>query len=88
MSLQQQKLALESEIEDLTRILFQEANTMVATEVKQKEQLVLEHKKMQAENRALRERLEIESSQLNELRRKLLDAEQAYYHEFTIFLGC
>ena len=77
-SLQQQKLTLESEIEDLTKILFQEANTMVATEVKQKEQLVLDYKKMQTENRVLRERLEIESSQLNELRSKLLDAEQAY----------
>lgn len=77
-SLQQQKLVLESEIEELTKILFQEANTMVAAEVKQKEQLVLDHKKMQAENRILRERLEIESAQLNELRSKLLDAEQVY----------
>lgn len=76
--LQQQKLTLESEIEDLTKILFQEANIMVATEVKQKEQLVLDYKKMQTENRVLRERLEIESSQLNELRSKLLDAKQTY----------
>ena len=53
---------------------------MVATEVKQKEATGFgSQKNARLRIESLRERLEIESSQLNELRSKLLDAEQTYY---------
>ena len=66
-----EKERLSTEIEELTKALFEEANTLVASEAKERHQLVLAHKKLQVEYLNLSERLELESAQLGELRESL-----------------
>lgn len=69
--LKQAKQALSDEILDLTKVLFEEANGMVANEVRARAQLESSKRKLQNELDAIQDRLRIESQQLKELKQKL-----------------
>jgi hypothetical protein len=69
--LKQAKQALSDEILDLTKVLFEEANGMVANEVRARTQLESSKRKLQNELDTIQERLRIESQQLKELKQKL-----------------
>ncbi|KAF9192426.1 RAB3A interacting protein [Haplosporangium sp. Z 767] len=76
--LQHAKETVESELEELSRTLFEEANGMVATEARARHQLELTRKHLELELKDARERLAAETSQLKELKSKMeamMDAE-------------
>lgn len=67
------KALLSDEILDLTKVLFEEANGMVANEVRARTQLESSRRKIQLELDATQDRLKLESQQLNELKQKLYE---------------
>lgn len=67
------KSKLSAEIEDLTKVLFEEANGMVANEVKARMQLEATKRKIQAELESTKDQLRVESQQLIELKQRLSD---------------
>ncbi|KAG0216278.1 RAB3A interacting protein [Mortierella sp. GBA30] len=77
--LQHAKEMVESELEELSRTLFEEANGMVASEARARHQLELTRKHLELELKDARERLAAETSQLKELKERMeamMDAEQ------------
>ena len=66
--LKKSRLALSSEIMDLTKALFEEANGMVAEEAKARAKLELTRRKLEGELEATKEHLLLEKQQLFELR--------------------
>lgn len=74
--LTQAKTLLSDEIVDLTKVLFEEANGMVANEVKARIQLEQARRKLQVELDAAKDRLRVESQQLQELKQKLYEIAQ------------
>lgn len=71
--LNQAKTMLSDEIVDLTKVLFEEANGMVANEVRARTQLEHSRKKLQNELESTKDRLRVESQQLSELKQKLYE---------------
>lgn len=71
--LSQAKTMLSDEIVDLTKVLFEEANGMVANEVKARTQLEHSRRKLQSELEQTKDRLRVESEQLSELKQKLYE---------------
>lgn len=67
------KAMLSDEIVDLTKVLFEEANGMVANEVKARTQLEHSRRKLQSELDQTKDRLRVESQQLSELKQKLYE---------------
>ncbi|KAI7872998.1 hypothetical protein BDF14DRAFT_1702124, partial [Spinellus fusiger] len=65
------KEAVENELEELSRKLFEEANGMVAKEKKEKFHLEVAHQKLQRQLKETQERLSTEEMQLNELRQAM-----------------
>lgn len=76
-----EKASLESELEDLSQKLFEEANGMVATEKREKHQIENQLKHLQEEYRSCREQLEAEEMQLKELKLKMSDMEERHKME-------
>ncbi|KAG0019925.1 rab guanine nucleotide exchange factor S2 [Podila clonocystis] len=69
--LQHAKEMVESELEELSRTLFEEANGMVASEARARHQLELTRKHLELELKDAQERLAAETSQLKELKSKM-----------------
>ncbi|KAF9427504.1 RAB3A interacting protein [Podila epigama] len=69
--LQHAKEMVESELEELSRTLFEEANGMVASEARARHQLELTRKHLELELKDAQERLAAETSQLKELKLKM-----------------
>ncbi|KAG0083961.1 rab guanine nucleotide exchange factor S2 [Podila epicladia] len=69
--LQHAKEVVESELEELSRTLFEEANGMVASEARARHQLELTRKHLELELKDAQERLAAETSQLKELKSKM-----------------
>ncbi|KAF9583151.1 rab guanine nucleotide exchange factor S2 [Lunasporangiospora selenospora] len=69
--LQHAKEMVESELEELSRTLFEEANGMVASEARARHQLELARKHLELELKDSQERLAAETSQLKELKSKM-----------------
>ncbi|KAG0251143.1 Guanine nucleotide exchange factor (GEF) which may activate RAB8A and RAB8B [Actinomortierella ambigua] len=69
--LQHAKEMVESELEELSRTLFEEANGMVASEARARHQLELTRKHLEMELKDARDRLAAETSQLKELKAKM-----------------
>lgn len=67
----QTKIALSEEVVELTKALFEEANGMVATEIKARHEIEMDRRRLERELESTRERLFLESQQLNELRARL-----------------
>ncbi|KAI9027327.1 hypothetical protein CLU79DRAFT_741383 [Phycomyces nitens] len=68
IELQLAKDAVESELEELSRKLFEEANGMVANEKREKHKIEVAYKHLQKQLTETQERLSTEELQLNELR--------------------
>ncbi|OZJ02991.1 hypothetical protein BZG36_03135 [Bifiguratus adelaidae] len=77
--IQHSKDMVESELEDLSRKLFEEANGMVANEKRERRALEIAQRHLENQLRETQERLAAEQMQLTELREKLeqVDAAQA-----------
>ncbi|KAI9473972.1 MAG: hypothetical protein EXX96DRAFT_324478 [Benjaminiella poitrasii] len=71
--IQHSKDMVESELEDLSRRLFEEANGMVAHEKRQKHDLQVAQRHLENQLRETRERLGAEQMQLKELRKRMED---------------
>ncbi|KAI1313810.1 RAB3A interacting protein [Mortierella claussenii] len=69
--MQHAKEMVESELEELSRTLFEEANGMVASEARARHQLELTRKHLELELKDAQERLAAETSQLKELKIKM-----------------
>ncbi|RCH93665.1 Guanine nucleotide exchange factor (GEF) which may activate RAB8A and RAB8B [Rhizopus azygosporus] len=69
--IQHSKDMVESELEDLSRRLFEEANGMVANEKREKHNLEIAHKHLENQLQETRERLAAEQMQLKELRKRM-----------------
>lgn len=67
------KALLSDEIVDLTKVLFEEANGMVANEVRARTVLEQSRRKLQSELEQTKDRLRDESQQLSELKQRLYD---------------
>ncbi|CAG8444478.1 8263_t:CDS:1 [Diversispora eburnea] len=74
--LQHSKDMVESELEELSRSLFEQANGMVASEAKQRHELEIQQKILEKQLLETQERLSAESMQLKELREKMEGQEQ------------
>lgn len=71
--IQHSKDMVESELEDLSRRLFEEANGMVATEKRAKHNLEIAQKHLENQLQETKERLGAEQMQLKELRKRMED---------------
>lgn len=71
VELSRAKELLSEEIVELTKVLFEEANGMVAEETRARSQLESAKRKLQAELHQIQDRLRLESQQLQELKQKL-----------------
>ncbi|KAI8877863.1 hypothetical protein K501DRAFT_259643 [Backusella circina FSU 941] len=71
--IQHSKDMVESELEDLSRRLFEEANGMVANEKREKHHLELAQRHLENQLQETRERLTAEKMQLQELRARMQD---------------
>lgn len=71
--IQHSKDMVESELEDLSRRLFEEANGMVANEKREKYNLEVAQKHLENQLEETRERLAAEQMQLKELRKRMED---------------
>ncbi|CAO3620063.1 unnamed protein product [Mucor hiemalis] len=71
--IQHSKDMVESELEDLSRRLFEEANGMVANEKREKYNLEVAQKHLENQLEETRERLTAEQMQLKELRKRMED---------------
>ncbi|KAI7907858.1 uncharacterized protein BX663DRAFT_539272 [Cokeromyces recurvatus] len=71
--IQHSKDMVESELEDLSRRLFEEANGMVAHEKREKHNLQIAQRHLENQLRETRERLGAEQMQLQELRKRMED---------------
>lgn len=69
--IQHSKDMVESELEDLSRRLFEEANGMVANEKREKHELEMVQKQLEKQLQETQERLAAEQMQLKELRQKM-----------------
>ncbi|RCH97315.1 hypothetical protein CU098_001163, partial [Rhizopus stolonifer] len=69
--IQHSKDMVESELEDLSRRLFEEANGMVANEKREKHNLEIAHKHLENQLKETRDRLAAEQMQLKELRKRM-----------------
>ncbi|KXS20149.1 hypothetical protein M427DRAFT_403224 [Gonapodya prolifera JEL478] len=75
--LQHSKESVQEELEQLTTQLFEEANGLVAAEKRQRAHAERQHRHLEDELRSTRNRLELETAQLEELRRRMEDLEAA-----------
>ncbi|OAD07275.1 hypothetical protein MUCCIDRAFT_138265, partial [Mucor lusitanicus CBS 277.49] len=69
--IQHSKDMVESELEDLSRRLFEEANGMVANEKREKYNLEVAQKHLENQLQETRDRLGAEQMQLKELRKRM-----------------
>src|SRR5436305_7743987 len=69
--LQHSKEVVEGELEELSRVLFEQANGMVASAAKQRHDLEIQQIALEKQLKETQERLAAESSQLKELREKM-----------------
>ncbi|KAJ3340002.1 hypothetical protein HDU93_007551 [Gonapodya sp. JEL0774] len=69
--LQHSKESVQDELEQLTTQLFEEANGLVAAEKRQRAIAERQHRHLEDELRSTRNRLELETAQLEELRRRM-----------------
>ncbi|CAG8461757.1 7594_t:CDS:1 [Funneliformis mosseae] len=69
--LQHSKDMVEGELEELSRVLFEQANGMVASAARERYDLEVQQKALEKQLKETQERLMAESSQLNELREKM-----------------
>ncbi|KAI9262730.1 hypothetical protein BY458DRAFT_458661 [Sporodiniella umbellata] len=83
--IQHSKDMVESELEDLSRRLFEEANGMVANEKREKHNLEMAHKHLENQLQETRDRLAAEQMQLKELRKKMEEMAEnsCSYNAFT-----
>ncbi|CEI87258.1 hypothetical protein RMCBS344292_01675 [Rhizopus microsporus] len=73
------KADVESELEELSQRLFEEANGMVANEKRERHQIEIQYRHLQQELKICREQMEAEELQLKELKMKLADLDQRRY---------
>ncbi|KNC96443.1 uncharacterized protein SPPG_08036 [Spizellomyces punctatus DAOM BR117] len=71
--LQHSKDAVQEELEELTKSLFEEANTMVATEARQRYEYQKKEQTLRHQLEEMTQQLEMERSQLRELRARMED---------------
>lgn len=81
--IQHSKDMVESELEDLSRRLFEEANGMVANEKREKHKLETAHKHLENQLEETRERLIAEQMQLKELRKRMEEMAENNDNNFT-----
>jgi len=76
-AIQQAKEKLEGELEDLTKSLFEEANSMVSTEAREKHELMLSKRKLEYELEQAQSKLQLDEQLLQSLKEKFSNLEKS-----------